>query len=174
MTWTRLILPVTGFLAVVAICVGCKRDEAGGSWSGRVFAWVAIRVVDEATDFPVAGARVWLLTASDASAYQAFKAGGAEFSEINGPIERFGSRVFTDRDGCTRIYTAFDAAGGFSSMGTTLTHRYVSGFVIVEHGQFTRFESKLEDLMSIPATNLRKNLPRVSIVLVPLPLDPKP
>jgi hypothetical protein len=46
--------------------------------------------------------------------------------------------------------------------------------VIVEHGQFTRFESKLEDLMSIPATSLSKNLPRVSVVLVPLPLDPKP
>lgn len=28
-------------------------------------------------------------------------------------------------------------------MGTTLTHRYVSGFVIVEYGRFTRFESKL-------------------------------
>jgi hypothetical protein len=28
-----------------------------------------------------------------------------EFSEINGPIERFGSRVFTDRDGCARINT---------------------------------------------------------------------
>jgi hypothetical protein len=59
-------------------------------------------------------------------------------------------------------------------VGTTLTHRYVSGFVIVEHGQFTRFESKLEDLMSIPATNLSKNLPRVPVALVPLPLDPKP
>ncbi len=174
MTWTRPIFPVAGTLAVVAFCVGCKRDEAGGSWCGRVSAWVAIRVVDRATDLPVAGARVWLLTASDASAYQAFKAQGAEFSEFNGPIERFGSRVFTDRDGCARISTPFDAAGGFSSVGATLTHRYVSGYVIVEHGQFTRFESKLEDLMSIPATNLGKNLPRVSVALVPLAPDPKP
>lgn len=174
MTWTRLILPVTGCLAVVGLCVGFKRDEAGGSWSGRVSAWVAIRVVDQATARPVSGARVWLLTASDASAYQAFKGNGVEFSEINGPIERFGSRVFTDRDGCARINTPFDAAGGFSSVGTTLTHRYVSGYVIVEHGHFTRSESKLEDLMSIPATSLSKNLPRVSVVLVPLPLDPKP
>jgi len=173
-TWTRLIVPVVGYLAVVALCVGCKRDGAGGSWSGRVSAWVEIRVVDQATDRPVSGARVWLLTAADALAYQAFQARGAEFSEINGPIERFGSRVFTDRDGCARIYTPFDAAGGFSSMGSTLTHRYVSGFVIVEHGQFTRFESKLEDLMSIPATNLGKNLPRVSVALVPLAPDPKP
>ncbi len=174
MTWIRLTFPLAVYLAVVALCVGFKRDEAGGSWCGRVSAWVEIRVVDEATDRPVSGVRVWLLTASDASAYKAFKANGTKFSEINGPIERFGSRVFTDRDGCARIYTPFDAAGGFSSMGSTLTHRYVSGYVIVEHGQFTRFESKLEDLMLIPATSLRKNLPRVSIVLVPLPLDPKP
>lgn len=174
MIWTRLIFPVAGTLAVVALCAGCKRDVAEGSWCGRVSAWVAIRVVDQATDRPVSDARVWLLTASDASAYQAFKVYGTEFSEFNGPIERLGSRVFTDRDGCARIYTPFDAAGGFSSMGARLTHRYVSGTVIVEHGQFTRFESKLEDLMSIPATNLSKNLPRVSIALVPLPPDPNP
>lgn len=164
---------MAGYLAVVALCVGCKRDEAGGSWSGRVSAWVAIRVVDQATDRPVSGARVWLLTASDASAYQAFKDRGAAFSEINGPIERFGSRVFTDRDGCARIYTPFDAAGSVSYTGSKLTHRYIGGYVIVEHRQFTRFESKLEDLMSIPATSLGTDLPRVSLALAPLPPDPK-
>lgn len=133
---------------LIGLFVGCrKQPRTIGYWSGEGYEMVRIRVIDQSTDKPIAGARVWLLTSDAAAAYEGFKHSPENFRKANGAIERFGSRVFTDRDGAVSISSPFEADGGIMSEGPNTSNRRVSGYLIVEDWAYERVETKLESLL---------------------------
>lgn len=139
----RSLLTILG--SVMLACPGLAENV--GSWSGETYVPVNVRVIAEKDGKPVSGARVWLLTGRDRHAYQAAASNIESFTKANGPIERFGSRVFSDADGRTKIWSPFDAAGGVLADGSHSTFRYIQGIVVVEAGKYARFESELEALL---------------------------
>lgn len=138
------------FLSTVlatAILAGAAFSQKVGNWDGEVYGTVLVRVVEEKDGKAICGARVWLLTSRDRHAYRAAERNREGFAKMNGPIERFGSRVFTDGAGEAKIWTPFDAGGDMLADGTRTTYRFVRGIVVVEDFQHQRFESELEALL---------------------------
>jgi hypothetical protein len=122
-------------------------NEKVGNWDGEIHAPVTVRVVDDKDGKPVVSARVWLLTSGAYYAYKAAARDAAGFTKANGPIERFGSRVFSDGEGSTTIWTPFEAGGDILADGTRTTYRFVHGILIVEDWKHERYESELEALL---------------------------
>jgi len=148
-----LILAMAGCLVLLAAEPASKAVKPVLMWDGETWDTVQIRVINDKDGKPVDGARVWLLTrGGDCLAYGAYRAAVAakdqeKFIKENGAIEQFGSRVFTDADGKTAIWTPLRVGGSTMSDGTKRTHRSVRGIVIVEDWGYERFESDLEELL---------------------------
>lgn len=132
---------------VTALLASVGFSQKVGNWDGEVYGTVLVRVVEEKDGKPICGARVWLLTSKDRHAYQAAERDREGFAKANGPIERFGSRVFTDDTGEAKIWTPFEAGGDMLADGTRTTCRFVRGIVIIEDPQHQRFESELAALL---------------------------
>jgi len=140
----RFLLP---FL-LIGLLVGCrKQPRTIGYWSGEGYETVRIRVIDHNTEKPITGARVWLLTSEAAMAYEGYLSSPESFKKANGAIERFGSRVFTDRNGDVSISSPFKADGGIMADGPNTSYRRVRGYLIVEDWDHERLEMKLESLL---------------------------
>jgi len=152
-----LILAMAGSLFLPACKPASDESSSVGYWSGLHYETVQIRVISDKDGKPISGVRVWLLTADPAYAaylyYQSAVAAGAvenaeKFTKKYGAIEGFGSRVFTDSDGKTAIWTPFKVSGGRLADSTRITvNRYVEGFVIVESRSYEHFESELNRLL---------------------------
>ena len=135
-------------ILVVTFLSACSRREGVGEWVGERSRMVEVRVVDAKTGHPIPRARVWLLTGMDRYAYKTALHDPAGFTQANGPIERFGSRVYTDGHGAVIVSSPFQAGGGIlSDDSTTVTYCDTAGIVRVEASRYVTFESELSALL---------------------------
>lgn len=148
--------------AMASLALG---QTAVGSWSGQGIYPVEVRVLDARTKLPLKSVRVWLLTEKDYGAYRVSLADPAGFARDYGPIERFGSRVFTDETGSAKISTSFSVAGGVLSDGSSKTDfRYIRGYLIIEHARYESLKAELESLLPADLKNTDVNAP-ISVVV---------